>query len=168
MQVPAHLRYTQWSIMLHIIDNCFLSCYCLWQISQIQTCLCVVMGPGFVSTSPVFVRSSARHPADPHGRLVKKRLIGPTTPPLVECVVWSSSQIISDNIALTTADIPSTINTHYIKLQMGKVHINNIKHITIANMYIPPRDSTSTHYKTVDTDIQHHVLTGDVNAHYTL
>ena len=63
-------------------------------------------------------------------------------------------------------------------LNMVKVHINNTKHITIAHMYIPPRDSTSTHYKTVDTDIQsciqhftnipHSVLTGDVTAHYTL
>ena len=57
-------------------------------------------------------------------------------------------------------------------------NINNTKQITIANIYIPPRDSTSTHYKTVDTDIQHcihhitnithSVLTGDVNAHSTL
>ena len=30
-------------------------------------------------------------------------------------------------------------------------HINNTKHITIANIYIPPRDSTSTHHKTADT-----------------
>ena len=61
---------------------------------------------------------------------------------------------------------------------MVKVHINNTKHITIANMYIPPRDSTSTHYKTADTDLEHciqyitniphSVLTGDVNAHSTL
>ena len=45
-------------------------------------------------------------------------------------------------------------------------------------MYIPQRDSTPTHYKTADTDIQHciqyitniphSVLTGDVNAHSTL
>ena len=33
---------------------------------------------------------------------------------------------------------------------MVNVHINNTKHITIANIYIPPRDSTSTHYKTAD------------------
>ena len=49
------------------------------------------------------------------------------------------------------------------------------KYITIVNMYIPPRDSTFTHYKTADTDIQHciqyitniphSVLTGCVNAH---
>ena len=61
---------------------------------------------------------------------------------------------------------------------MVMVHINNTKHITIAIIYIPPRDTTSTHYKTADTDIQHciqyitniphSVLTGDVNAHSTL
>ena len=61
---------------------------------------------------------------------------------------------------------------------MVKVHINNTKHITITNIYIPPRDSRSTHYTTADMDIQHciqyitnishSVLNGDVNAHYTL
>ena len=86
--------------------------------------------------------------------------------------------LIRDNITFTTTDIPSTINTHNIELQMVKVHINNTKHITIANIYIPPRDTTSTHYKTADTDIQHCIqyitniphsfLTGDVNAHSTL
>ena len=58
------------------------------------------------------------------------------------------------------------------------VHINNTKHITIANIYIPPRDNTSMHHKTAGTDIQHCIqyitniphslLTGDVNAHSTL
>ena len=51
-----------------------------------------------------------------------------------------------DNITFATTDIPSTINTHNTELQTVKVHINNTKHITIANIYIPPRDSTSTHY----------------------
>ena len=61
---------------------------------------------------------------------------------------------------------------------MVKVHINNTKYITIAYIYIPPRENISTHYKTADTDIQHcihhitnirhSVLTGDVNAHSTL
>ena len=60
---------------------------------------------------------------------------------------------------------------------MIKVHIKNTKHITIENIYIPPRGSTSTHYETVGTDIlhciqqltkiPHSVLTGDVNAHST-
>ena len=55
--------------------------------------------------------------------------------------------LIRDNITFTTTDIPSTINTHNTELQMVMVHINNIIHITIENMYIPPRDITSTHYK---------------------
>ena len=64
------------------------------------------------------------------------------------------------------------------KLQMIRVYINNTIHITIANIYIPPRGNTSAHYKTIDTDIQHGIshitnmphsdLTGDVNAHFTL
>ena len=58
------------------MDICFLLCICLWQISQIQTCLCVVVGPEFVSTSPAFMRSSANHAAGAHGRLVQKTVIG--------------------------------------------------------------------------------------------
>ena len=107
--IPAHLMCTQCSILLHHIEICFLSCICLWQISQIQTWLSVVVGPGFVSTSPAIMRSSARHPAGPHGRLAKKSKSGPhywrrdvwtpfsqqlakstvTALPLVGCVVWS-------------------------------------------------------------------------------
>ena len=91
---------------------------------------------------------------------------------LLECLIT----LIRDNITFTTTDIYSTINTYYTELQMVKVHINNTKHITIANIYIPPRDSTSTHYKTADTDIQHciqhitniphSVLTGDESRHF--
>ena len=54
--------------------------------------------------------------------------------------------LITDNITFTTTYIPSTINTHNTELQLDKVHINNNKHITIANIYIPPRDTTSMHY----------------------
>ena len=61
---------------------------------------------------------------------------------------------------------------------MVEEHINNTKHISIEKIYMHPRNSTSTHYKTVDTDIQHciqhithipdSVLTGHVNADSTL
>ena len=67
-QIPAHLRCTQCSILLHLMDICFLTCICLWQISQIQTFLFKVVGPGLVSTSPAFVSSSASYPAGSHGR----------------------------------------------------------------------------------------------------
>ena len=75
--------------------------------------------------------------------------------------------LIRDNITFTTTDIPSTINTHNIELQMVKVHINNTKHITIANIYIPPRDTTSTHYKTADTDIQHCIQYSTSRTYHT-
>ena len=66
--IPAHLRCTQCSILLHLMDICFLTYICLWQISQIQTCLFKVVGPGLVSTSPAFVSSSASHPAGLHAQ----------------------------------------------------------------------------------------------------
>ena len=73
-RIPAHLRYTQCSFLLHLMDICFLTCICLWQISQIQTFLFKVVGPGLVSTSPAFVSSSASHPAGPHGRHAQKNV----------------------------------------------------------------------------------------------
>ena len=108
-RIPAHLRCTQCSILLHLMDICFLTCICLWQISQIQTFLFRVVGPGLVSTSPAFVSNSASHPAGPHGRHAPKNgKSGPhcwgrggltqfaqqlasavTAPQLVGCVVWS-------------------------------------------------------------------------------
>ena len=53
--------------------------------------------------------------------------------------------LIRHNITVTTTDTSLTIHTHTTELQMIKVHINNSKHITIANIYIPPQDSTSTY-----------------------
>ena len=110
LRIPAHLRCTQCSILLHLMDICFLTCICLWQISQIQTFLLKVVGPGLVSTSPAFVSSSANHPAGLHGRHAQKTVNrGPiagggevrhnlqlesavTAPPLVGSVVWSHLQ----------------------------------------------------------------------------
>ena len=37
-RIPVHLRCTQCSILLHLMDICLLLCICLWHISQIQTC----------------------------------------------------------------------------------------------------------------------------------
>ena len=71
-QLPEHLRCIQCSILLHLINICILLCIYLWQISQIQACLCVVVRPRFVSTSPAFMRNNASHPADPHGQVATK------------------------------------------------------------------------------------------------
>ena len=116
-RIPAHLRCTQCSILLHLMDICFLTCICLWQISHIQTRLFSVVGPGLVSTSPAFVSSSASHSAGPHGRHAKKNgksgphcwgregstqfaqqfLSAVTAPPLVGCVVWSQIPPLHDH-----------------------------------------------------------------------
>ena len=72
-RIPAYLRYTQCSILLHLMDIYLLTCICLLQISQIQTYLFNVVGPGLVSTSPAFLRGSASHPAGLHSRLAPKR-----------------------------------------------------------------------------------------------
>ena len=104
--------------------------------------------------------------------------LAPSATPWYTILAGRLNDARGDNITLITTDIPSTINTHNTELQMVKVRINNNKHITIANIYIPPRDSTSTHYKTTDVDIQHciqyitniphSVITGDESAHSTL
>ena len=74
----------------------------------------LVIGPGFVSTSPTFVRSSANHQ---NGRLAKTVYRAPllgagvfdtisqqfmtvvTAPPLVGCVVWSLLNLFINYIA---------------------------------------------------------------------
>ena len=107
-RIPAHLRCTQCSILLHLMDICFLTCICLWQISQIQIFLFKVVGPGLVSISPAFVSSSASHPAGPHGRharggstqFAQQLESAVTAPPLVGCVVWSRLCLINISIKI--------------------------------------------------------------------
>ena len=70
-RICAHLRCTQCSEWLHLSDVCFLV-ISLWQISQIQTCVRVCFGPGFVSTSPAFDSSCTSQPAGPLGRPAQK------------------------------------------------------------------------------------------------
>ena len=124
-RIPAHLRCTQCSILLHLMDICFLTCICLWQISHIQTRLFSVVGPGLVSTSPAFVSSSASHPAGPHGRHAQKTVNrGPhcwgregstqfaqqflsavTAPPLVGCVVWSLQIVVNTSFQTVSSTV---------------------------------------------------------------
>ena len=81
----------------------------------------------------------------------------------------------------TTTHTLNTSITFNNKIATTPTHIANcFTNFTnnFTNIYVPPRDTTSTHYKTADTDIQHctqyitniphSVLTGDVNAHSTL
>ena len=83
--------------------------YCVFfvcQISQIQTCLCVVVGPVFVSTSPEFMRSSTSHPVCPHGRIAQTmgnrapiaRVVGVDTICTAVCDDWSQPELSSQRI----------------------------------------------------------------------
>ena len=145
------------------MDICFLTCICLWQISQIQTFLFKVVGPGLVSTSPAFVSSSASHPAGPHGRHAQSGKSGShcwgrggstqfaqqlesavTVPPLVGCVVWSPLHNINNTVA-TGFDqpIPPT-RTIAVALDMSKAFDTVNIHTLI--------------YKLTHTDIPHTIL----------
>ena len=116
---------------VHSIDICFLTCICLWQISQIQTCLCVVIGPGLVSTSPAFMRSIASHPAGRFAGLPKNgnraHIAGGgryrhnlhrvcqtavTATPRVGCVVWSLD--VGLNMSKHATRVSKAVNCSYI------------------------------------------------------
>ena len=72
-RIPAHLRCTQCSIRLHLMDICFMTCICLWEISQIQTRLFKAVEPGLVDQSST--------------QFAQKLVSTVTAPPLVGCVV---------------------------------------------------------------------------------
>ena len=54
----------------HLLHTVYLS---VLDISEISTCLRVVMGHELISTSPAFMRTSASHPSGPNVRLAKKQ-----------------------------------------------------------------------------------------------
>ena len=68
-----YLCLWQVHVSVDLIDICFLTYIFLCQISQILTCVCVIVGPGLVSTSSAFMRSISSHQAGPHGRFAQKR-----------------------------------------------------------------------------------------------
>ena len=65
-RIPAHLRCTQCSILLDLMDICFLT-FCLFMadITNPDLYLFKVVGSGLVLTSPAFVSSSASGSACP-------------------------------------------------------------------------------------------------------
>ena len=142
-RIPTHLRCTQCSILLHLMDICFLACICLWQISQIQTFLFKVVGPGLVSTSPAFVSSSASHPACPKNGKSGPQCWGRggltqfaqqlestvTAPPLVGCVVWSPFLVFQPVFCLQL-ETPyiSSPSPHHDHLFSSHVHTISVSH----------------------------------------
>ena len=151
--IPAHFRCTQCSILLHHIDICFLTCICLWQISQIQTCLRMIVGPELVSTSAAFMRSIVSHPVDPHARLPKNGNRAPiagggrgrhnlhrvcqsavTAPPCVGCVVWSLNVDVGHHMSAIIC-LPSYTATAIIKRQLS-ITSNSLQYSIFHNSTI--------------------------------
>ena len=82
---------------------------------------------------------------------------------------------IKHNIAFSDTKIPNFINPINTELQIIQLHITNKKNYTIANIYIPPRNTTSPDHATCDADITsciqyitnlpNSIISGDINAH---
>ena len=79
------------------------------------------------------------------------------------------------NINFTPLSTPNNINTSKTELQTIKFHLTQTKHLHVTNIYIPLRDTTDPNHGTEDTDItntfthltniDNHLITGDINAH---
>ena len=103
-RIPAHLRCTQCSILLHLIDICSLTCICLWQISQIQTFWIGLDITRFCEQQRQPSSGSAcaqNGKSGPHcwrlgGSTQFAQQFGSavTAPPLVGCVVWSHVALV--------------------------------------------------------------------------
>ena len=86
------------SILSHGIDIYFLSCIYMWQISQIQTFLGVVVRPELISTSPAFMRSSASHPDRLPSKTVNRPLLLGSVGVDTTCTaVWQFASSCVDN-----------------------------------------------------------------------
>ena len=82
---------------------------------------------------------------------------------------------IKHNITFSDTKIPNFINPINTELQIIQLHITNKKIYTIANIYIPPRNTTSPDHATCDADITsciqyitnlpNSIISGDINAH---
>ena len=82
---------------------------------------------------------------------------------------------IKHNITFSDTKIPNFINPINTELQIIQLHIANNKIYTIANIYIPPRNTTSPDHATCDADITsciqcitnlpNSIISGDINAH---
>ena len=82
---------------------------------------------------------------------------------------------VKNNIKFSQLDIP---NTTPVELQIVKIHLSTSKHIHVANMYIPPRDTNQISLAEEDTiitkimmniiSLPQTLITADINAHSPL
>ena len=103
MLVDNALRCTQCSILLHLMDICFLPCICLWQISQnpdlfvcsCRTWICLTFMWSSGSAWPSCLKNCKYDPIVWYEsfstHFAHQFVTAVTAPPLVDCVVWCHS-----------------------------------------------------------------------------
>ena len=82
---------------------------------------------------------------------------------------------VKNDITFSNNDIPPHINPQNTELQIITVHLSQTKNLKIANLYLPPRNSSTNAQNTEDNDIANcfnylvsqpsMLITGDINAH---
>ena len=80
--------------------------------------------------------------------------------------------------SITFTEIKPNLPNSNIELQLVKLHLQQNQHLHIANVYIPPRDTTNPHHDleqqnittclTYLTSLDNTLITGDFNAHSPL
>ena len=105
-RIPAHLRCTQCSILLHLMDICFLTCICLWQISQIQTRFCEQQRQPSSGSACSKNGKSGTYCWGREGptQFAQQLVSAVTAPLLVGCIVWSQPVNVCHSI--TTRETP--------------------------------------------------------------
>ena len=83
---------------------------------------------------------------------------------------------VKNNITFTNNDIPPIINPKITELQIISIHLSQTKMIKIANLYIPPKNSTINTQNSEDDEISNClkfitaqpsiILTGDVSNYF--
>ena len=85
---------------------------------------------------------------------------------------------VKQDIKYTELNVPKEINQNNIEMQIVKIHLNKTDHFHLANIYLPPRNSSDKNQDEIENDIDncftfldtfpHILVCGDFNAHSTL
>ena len=86
--------------------------------------------------------------------------------------------LVKSNITFTETNHDPTLTGNLIEMQITKLHLNQQNNLHIANLYIPPRETTNPNQqneKQTITDclthlftLENSIISGDVNAHSPL
>ena len=89
---------------------------------------------------------------------------------------------VKQDIKYTNLNVPKEINQNNLEMQIVKIHLNKTDHIHLANIYLPPRNSSDKNssdknQNSIEKDLEncftfletfpHILVCGDFNAHST-